>query len=329
MQQRLEYIDIAKAIAIVSVVAGHVLLYDLYGGAYINRSFLMQILGSYHNFLFVFLSGLVSVTLIDKYGILPDMYKRFRCLVVPALVVGIPFAYYTGADVVTFFQNSWKWGYWYLFVLFALYVVSYPFALIPNKYIKYVYILVVPVWIFVYRHTYPIPQTVNDTLDIDFIVRFFPYFFVGGIIKRHNLQEKVFCSPVMIACVTITAMQGYIYDLTGRYLVDYIITFAEIIAIVSLCKLWGGQKLLAVIRSCLAHIGRNTLYIYLFHYIALNIMSMPSVYNWFAENGNIGVDIFAVIVPTVLAIAFSLLMKKIMERSPLLMEVVFNKKQKS
>lgn len=58
-------------------------------------------------------------------------------------------------------------------------------------------------------------------------------------------------------------------------------------------------------------------------------MSMPSVYNWFAENGNIGVDIFAVIVPTVLAIAFSLLMKKIMERSPLLMEVVFNKKQKS
>ena len=51
MQQRLEYIDVAKAIAIVSVVVGHVLLYDLYGGNYICKSSLMQVVGSYHNFL--------------------------------------------------------------------------------------------------------------------------------------------------------------------------------------------------------------------------------------------------------------------------------------
>lgn len=328
MKKRLEYIDIAKAIAIISVVAGHVLLYDLYGGEHIGRSSLMNVFGSYHNFLFMFLSGLVSVSVIEMYRVLPDIYKRFRSLVVPALVVGIPYAYCTGADFVTFFQNSWKWGYWYLFVLFALYVVSYPIALVPNqpnKYMKYIYVLIVPVWIFIYRHTYTIPQIINDTLDIDFIVAFFPYFFVGSIIKRHELHDKVFCLPIMMVCIAITAMQGFIYDIAGSYMVDYIVTFAEIIAIVTLCKFWGEQELPSPIRRCMAYIGRNTLYIYLFHYIALNIMSMPSVYSWFAENGNIGLDIVAVIVPTVLAIAFSLFLKRLLECLPLVMKVVFGK----
>lgn len=105
MQQRLEYIDMAKAIAIISVVAGHVLLYDLYGGNHIGESSLMKVFGSYHNYLFMFLSGMVSVTAIEKKDIIYDVYKRFRSLIVPALVVGIPYAYCLGVDIIAFFQN--------------------------------------------------------------------------------------------------------------------------------------------------------------------------------------------------------------------------------
>lgn len=241
MQERLDYIDAAKAVAIISVVMGHVLLYDLFGGAYISKSPLMGVLASYHNYLFVFLSGMVSVTAIEKSKILPDMYKRFRCFIVPALVVGIPYAYCTGADFITFFTNSWKWGYWYLFVLFALYVVCYPFTLVETRYLKRVYLFILPVWLFIYRHTYPIPQVVNDTLDIDFVVKFFPYFFVGSIIKRHKLHDKLFTLPVLGVCLTIAYLQNYIYDIMGHYLVDYLITFTEIIAIVIICKIISGE----------------------------------------------------------------------------------------
>lgn len=324
MQQRLEYIDIAKAIAIVSVVVGHVLLYDLYGGNYIGESSLMQVVGSYHNFLFMFLSGMVSVTVIEKAEILKDMYKRFRCLIVPAVVVGIPYAYCTGANAIIFFQNSWKWGYWYLFVLFALYMVSYPLALVQDKYMKYVYLVIAPVWLFIYRHTYPIPQVINDTLDIDFIVRFFPYFFIGSIVKRHKLHSKLFTLPTLGICLIITVMQNFIYDIAGRYLIDYIVTFAEIILIVSICRL-GGGKITKNIRDWLTFIGRNTLYIYIFHYIALQFMSMPSLHEWFFQNGNICIDLLAVIVPTIIVIAFSLSIKQLMEKSPMIMKIVFNK----
>lgn len=323
MQQRLEYIDMAKAIAIISVVAGHVLLYDLYGGNHIGESSLMKVFGSYHNYLFMFLSGMVSVTAIEKKDIIYDVYKRFRSLIVPALVVGIPYAYCLGVDIIAFFQNVWKWGFWYLFVLFALYLVSYPFAFIPAKYMRYVYVLMIPIWIFIYRHTYPIPQVINDTLDIDFIVRFFPYFFIGSIVKRHKLHSKLFTLPTLGICLIITMMQNFIYDIAGRYLIDYIVTFAEIILIVSICRL-GGQDF-NTLRNGLTYIGRNTLYIYLFHYIALNIMAMPSLYEWFSENGNLWIDILTVIVPTTLAITFSLLIKQLLEKSPMVMKIVFNK----
>ena len=324
MQQRLEYIDMAKAIAIISVVAGHVLLYDLYGGNHIGESSLMKVFGSYHNYLFMFLSGMVSVTAIEKKDIIYDVYKRFRCLIVPALVVGIPYAYWLGVDIIAFFQNVWKWGYWYLFVLFALYLVSYPFAFIPAKYMRYVYVLMIPIWIFIYRHTYPIPKIINDTLEIDFIVQFFPYFFVGSIVKRHRLHEQVFSLPVLAVCLVITLMQGFIYDIAGRYLINYIITFAEIITIISICQL-GGGKILNTLRDGMTYIGRNTLYIYLFHYIALQFMAMPSLYVWFSKNGNLWIDMFAVIVPTTLAITFSLLVKQLLEKSPMVMKIVFNK----
>lgn len=52
---------------------------------------------------------------------------------------------------------------------------------------------------------------------------------------------------------------------------------------------------------------------------------MPSMYDWFGENGNIGIDILSVIIPVIVAVAFSLLIKRILEYSPKLMKIVFYK----
>lgn len=88
----------------------------------------------------------------------------------------------------------------------------------------------------------------------------------------------------------------------------------------------GGGKIPVPVRKCLLYIGRNTLFIYLFHYIAMHLMGMPSLYDWFAEHGNLWIDLLAVIVPTIVAVSFSLLLKEILERSPLIMRIVFNKR---
>lgn len=319
-KRRLDYIDTAKAVAIISVVVGHVLLWNLYGPCVWKKSLLMSIVCSYHNYLFIFLSGVVSVTAIDKTKILADIYKRFRCLLVPAFAVVIPFTLVVGADISHFFLDAMKWGYWYLFVLFGLYIICYPFAIIPAKYMKWLCVLVVPVWLFVYRHTYLIPQEIKNLLEVDLIVQYFPYFFVGSIVKRFGLHDRLFSLPVLATCIAVTAFQSQIFELTGRYLVEYIVTFAEVIGIVTLCKYM--EKISK--HGWLLFIGRSTLFIYLFHYIAIELMKPPVAQDWFAENGNLGIDVLAAMGPTIAAIVFSLAVKWLFERSPFLMKWVFN-----
>lgn len=322
MQQRIDYIDIAKAVAIISVVVGHVLQVDLYGWG-LGKSLLAKVVCSYHNNLFMFLSGMVSVTVIEKKHILPDIYKRFRRLIVPAVTIGVPYAYWTGADIFTFFQNSWKWGYWYLFVLFVLYLISYSFALLQPKYLKWAYVAVVPIWLFAYHGAHMLPQTVNDFLSIDLVLRFFPYFFAGSLLKRHqNLLQKIISIPALVVYMIVIFVLFGLFITGMTPLFSKLIAPAEVLSIIIICK-WGEQFFHM---DCLKFIGRNTLYIYVFHLVALHLMEMPFAFEWFVENGNIGIDFLFSMGPTIVAIVFSLLVKFILEKLPGVMKLVFYQK---
>lgn len=317
MQKRIDYIDTAKAVAIISVVYGHVLQFDLYGWA-LGHSLLGKLVGSYHNYLFMFLSGMVSITIIEKKNILSDIYKRFRRLIVPALAIGIPYTYFTGADVLAFLNNPYKWGYWYLFVLFGLYVISYLFALLQPKTLWWVYILTFPMWYFVNCHTNIIPQAINDFFCFDLIVRYFPFFFIGSIVKRHHLHEKLFSKP-LLAVYLVIAVAGFFLRFAGLTIVQDLFRFAEVMSIITICKL--GRAFLK--QSWLTHIGGNTLYIYVFHYIALQLMVNPNAINWFVENGNLKIDILFATGPVIAAILFSLLVKYLLNKIPYIMKTVF------
>lgn len=72
--KRIDYIDIAKCFAILCVVIGHVLCYDLYGFDHAwKESSLMRFIYSFHMPLFIFLSGLVSVTFIERKFFINDI----------------------------------------------------------------------------------------------------------------------------------------------------------------------------------------------------------------------------------------------------------------
>lgn len=124
--KRIDYIDIAKYVAIFSVVVGHVLAYDLYGfDTAWKKSLLMSFIYSYHMPLFMFLSGLVSITAIQKRTVLNDVIKRIRILLVPFIIIGSLYSlwHYGNLD---FFLSRMKFGYWYLWVLFVFYLTTYP-----------------------------------------------------------------------------------------------------------------------------------------------------------------------------------------------------------
>lgn len=59
MKERILYIDWLKGIAIILVVMGHVIGFDIYSGDSCMNSFLYRLISSFHMPLFIFLSGLV------------------------------------------------------------------------------------------------------------------------------------------------------------------------------------------------------------------------------------------------------------------------------
>ena len=122
---RLKYIDIAKGFAIICVVGGHVLIYDFYGFAEAwSESPLVQFIYSFHMPLFFFLSGLVALPPGSVKDIPKDIWKRFRTLLMPMLVVGGIYSLTIEHDL-SFLTDGMKYGYWYFLTLFCCYLLNY------------------------------------------------------------------------------------------------------------------------------------------------------------------------------------------------------------
>lgn len=104
------------------------LCYDLYGFDYAwKESSLMRFIYSFHMPLFIFLSGLVSVTIIERKFFINDIVKRMHTLLAPFAIVGGIYSLCINGNFQFLFDDM-KDGYWYLWVLFAFYLFSYPLA---------------------------------------------------------------------------------------------------------------------------------------------------------------------------------------------------------
>lgn len=75
----------------------------------------------------------------------------------------------------------------------------------------------------------------------------------------------------------------------------------------------------------MVYIGKNTLYIYVFHYFALELMKTTCFISFLCQYSNIAIDLIFALIPTVFAVTFSLGIKFIAEREQLVMKWVFGK----
>ena len=107
------------------VVCGHVLVYDIYGfSAVWKHSPLLQFICTFHMPLFIFLSGLVASPPNSIKDVPKDIWKRFRILIMPMLVIGSIYSLATKHDL-SFAMNEMKYGYWYFLVLFYCYILNH------------------------------------------------------------------------------------------------------------------------------------------------------------------------------------------------------------
>ena len=317
--KRIGYIDIAKCIAISSVVVGHVLAYDLYGfdSVWINSE-LMRFICTFHMSLFMFLSGLVSITAIQKNVVLNDFIKRVRMLFVPFLVIGSLYSLWRYGNL-DFVQSEMKFGYWYLWVLFVFYVITYPICIGGGKLWKYLIAFII--WFVANHYVSMVSTGTRDAASFLLMTSYYPYYLLGNVVKRYKLHDFAFSnSCVFFLSALIWACASF---LSFRYS-NYVVTTAIILVIMNICKKIDDAGFKA--NRFLVYIGQNTLYIYVFHYFALQIMKTTCFASFLCHYSNITIDLLMAMVPTVLAVAFSLGVKFVLQREPMVMRWVFGKK---
>lgn len=128
MKERIDYIDYAKAVAIILVVTGHIIFFNIFNQDAVKADTLLieQILKAVQMPLFIFCSGLVMKSKEMAFReTLVDIYKRFRLFIVPFMVIGVSFALVSDKTPSDFFSKGMKLGYWYLLTLFELYLFHY------------------------------------------------------------------------------------------------------------------------------------------------------------------------------------------------------------
>ena len=73
-------------------------------------------------------------------------------------------------------------------------------------------------------------------------------------------------------------------------------------------------------------LGLNSIYIYVFHYFALQLMKMSFFEQWLASiTPSVFLDLIISIIPTTFAVTFSIAIKCILEKQKNIMKIVFNK----
>ena len=110
---RIQYIDSMQAWAILCVVMGHILIFNLYGND--NHSLLFGLIYTFHLPLFAFSSGLV--TDISKFS-----FKKRIKIVYPLFLFGISFTYLIGKNFSYFLSDEIKSGYWWLWMMAIFYI---------------------------------------------------------------------------------------------------------------------------------------------------------------------------------------------------------------
>lgn len=188
---RLEYIDLARAVAVVSVIAYHFLRIDEIWGlsTFINTYFLS---------LFFFISGL----LMHPKAEIGWLIKKIKRLLIPLIAFSalyIPVAAWSNDASLAETIHSMAWsdskgGYWFVYTLFAAITLIW---LIHYAYVKwniprwvYGFALLLP-WIIACGLSVTLSQDLSYLLSIPSFRRYYPFILAGMICRQERIQNTI------------------------------------------------------------------------------------------------------------------------------------------
>ena len=186
-------IDVLKGFAILLVVMGHSVQYNMPGK--FDDSLIFRVIYSYHMPFFMFLSGFVSFGTFD--GSKAKLVKRFKSLIIPfwcwfliSYIFSSIFCYFKGGSQPDFLKSiveilkSPDHGLWFLWVLFLNILVLFVSLKITRKHEEIVLIA------FFALINVVVPLTGFTLLGVGIMTKLLLFFSVGYILNKHASKLK-------------------------------------------------------------------------------------------------------------------------------------------
>lgn len=288
--KRIEWVNIFKAIAIISVVIGHstgkynIYIYQFHMAAFFfisgyttnlkARSFLRTVWTKFLTMILpvvsTFFVGVIILSIANKLGLYSFLFKDpfigLQTAIKAFLINGDNYVIWMGAT-------------WFIIVLFEIVIVHKFIYDICGANYKFSYcissILLLIVGYYCVNNGY-IPQIGMFPIDLMLIGQF--YFFLGQIFKHYNILEMKFNDSkfnIIYLVITIIIMyfsKGQTVDYPSRHFQSIIINvFSAVNGIIFLYLISFYLTKLHKIKNLLIYIGNNTMGIVLFHFMFFNI----------------------------------------------------------
>lgn len=294
--KRLHYLDMLKGIAIFMVVAGHVLTMCI---REIDRAALFKFIGEIHMPLFFFISGMVTLRVIDggKWR-LPALGKRAKQLLIPMAVVSTIWIFYfphsglqspLNSSFSGLWLDEWKNGYWFTLVLFEIILVYAVLAhILPSLTSAAARIAVIAAtWVILGVVAYVLlPGDITGILSIRLTFRFFPAFITGVLASLYKERFDRICRSSTAFTVSILVGGALLYFVCWPWefpaVPDVVIDAARsalhiciAIVAITIVKPWSLEAYAPEAATphrwarMWSYLGSNSLAIYLLHYFFL------------------------------------------------------------
>lgn len=322
--ERLVYIDILKGIAIILVVMGHMFVpYTDYLDSTVN-----QMIYSVHMPLFIFLSGFVFHLSQGKHSVRITIMKRILSLLLPFFCFS---AVYCFANDISYsdmlLKNEMHNGYWFTLVLFEIILISIVIEILTKRIrggqngkvaVDLILNVVLILILLIIAKIELIPEPYKTLFSTDKVAKFYMFFQMGKFVNTYSMFGSLFKKQwvytfCMVAYFFLFTKFGY--DLQGVNAMSFILPVCGIIVLTNMVE---KNQMQLNSHGILASIGKNSLEIYLVHFLVLSLIPKEIV----DSCGSVYLQLFVLLLLSVVCIMVSLAMAKFIHGSNPLAELI-------
>lgn len=333
--QRLEYIDQLKGIAMLMVVIGHIIVFCGLGyeNTFVRHITMMNMP------LFYFLNGLV---LKDAYGIKNEtkflLYKSQQ-LLLPFFVWGGLMVLYRNATYLDFIQNYWKFGYWYLIVLFEFIIFHIILNIINqlvNKKSKWWLdvCMFLCIWAGVRYAGKFIPERLNTIMDYWQFLAYLPFFYMGTFFRRYSLTDKMISrSALTMTILLLTLLPVYLLWKSEIFtsVTDIILPVNIILILLMIFCLYekeidGQSNRIFTIANLSGNIGKHTFSIYMMQFFLFRYINFQDIFTSLYASGNYLLILFIASVTAVVLCYICIFCESVISKSRVLGYMLLGKR---